>query len=221
MHINVDKLSFAYTQRLVLNNISFSLAGGEFLSVVGKNGTGKSTLIKCLLKIVTIPNDTIFFNGIDINMIKKYQSVGYVPQKLEFTFEFPITVNEFLTYAYLKRKDAFFTSVINSFNLNSIYNEDINNLSGGQLQRVFIARSLLNKPKLLILDEPTVSIDNESIATLHTILKRLHAENITIILSTHDFEFSKNLTDYYLSLSEKGDYKWWAGKDYNDVIKYS
>lgn len=221
MYVNVNNLSFSYTQRLVLNNVSFSLDKGKFLTIVGKNGTGKSTLIKCILKIVTVPNNTIFFNNIDINTIKKFRNIGYVPQKLEFTFEFPITVNEFLTYAYLKRKDAFFTSIINMMNLNSIYNEDINYLSGGQLQRVFIARALLNNPQLLILDEPTVSIDNESIGTLRTILDKLRKQNITIILSTHDFEFSRELTDFYLSLNEKGEHKWWAGKDYDDVIKYN
>ena len=72
-----------------------------------------------------------FFDDIDINALKRFYHVGYVPQKSEITYEFPITVNEFLSYAYLKRKDAYFTSVINALDLNPIYNENINNLSGG------------------------------------------------------------------------------------------
>ncbi|MCK9536107.1 MAG: metal ABC transporter ATP-binding protein [Bacilli bacterium] len=220
MRISVNNLTFAYTQRPVLKNISFNLSSGNFLSVVGKNGTGKSTLIKCLLKIVAVPNNTIFFDDIDINAMKRFYHVGYVPQKLDFAYEFPITVSEFLSCAYLKRKDAFFTALINALDLNPIYRENINNLSGGQLQRVFIARSLLNKPKILILDEPTVSIDNESVAALHNILKDLHSNNVTIILSTHDFDFAKNLTDYYLALNEKGEYQFLPRKDYDNVIEY-
>jgi len=220
MHIQVKQLNFAYSQRPVLTNIEFKLNPGSFLSIVGKNGTGKSTLIKCLLKIVPVPDNTIFFNNLCINTIKQYQHIGYVPQKLDFTTEFPITVNEFLSYAYLKRKDAFFVYTINSLQLNTIYHEDLNNLSGGQLQRVFIARSLLNRPKLLILDEPTVSIDNESIGVLHKILKKLYNEKVTIVLSTHDFEFARELTDYYLALNDKGEFNWFLREDYDDVIKY-
>lgn len=220
MRINVSDLTFGYTQRPVLKNVTFSLTSGEFLSVVGKNGTGKSTLIKCLLKIVSVPNNTIFFDDIDINALKRFYHVGYVPQKSEITYEFPITVNEFLSYAYLKRKDAYFTSVINALDLNPIYNENINNLSGGQLQRVLIARALLNKPKLLILDEPTVSIDNESILALKNILKKLHDELTTIILSTHDLEFAREHSDCYLVLNEKYEHRFLSGKDYDDVFKY-
>jgi ABC-type Mn2+/Zn2+ transport system ATPase subunit len=220
MRINVSDLTFGYTQRPVLKNVTFSLTSGEFLSVVGKNGTGKSTLIKCLLKIVAVPNNTIFFDDIDINALKRFYHVGYVPQKSEITYEFPITVNEFLSYAYLKRKDAYFTSVINALDLNPIYNENINNLSGGQLQRVLIARALLNKPKLLILDEPTVSIDNESILALNNILKKLHNELTTIILSTHDLEFAREHSDCYLVLNEKYEHRFLSGKDYDDIIEY-
>jgi len=220
MRINVNNLTFAYSQRPVLKKLNFKLESGDFLSVVGKNGTGKSTLIKCLLKIVTVPNNTIYFDDIDINKLKKFFNVGYVPQKLDFAYEFPITVCELLSCAYLKRKDAHFTSIINGLDLNPIYHQNINNLSGGQLQRVFIARALLNYPKILILDEPTVSIDAESITALFNILKILHSQKVTIILSTHDMEFANNLTDYYLVLNEKGEYKNLTKEEFCNVSEY-
>lgn len=207
MHVQIKDLSFSYTQKVVLNKISLDIKSGSFLTLVGKNGTGKSTFIKCLLKIETVPDDTIFFDGKDINTIKRYKGVGYVPQKIEFNYEFPITVNEILTSAYLKNKDLYFTSVINELDLNPIYRQNVNTLSGGQLQRVFIARSLLNNPKLLILDEPTVGVDQDNIITLANILKSLKEKGVTIIMSTHDTHFTKDLSDFYLEFSELGDCK--------------
>ncbi|HHX80429.1 MAG TPA: metal ABC transporter ATP-binding protein [Acholeplasmataceae bacterium] len=207
MQIEVRNLSFAYTQRLILNNISFSLDQGDFLTLVGKNGTGKSTLIKCLIKILKVPEGTIFFEGIDINVLKLLQNIGYVPQKVEFSYEFPITPSEILSSAYLKGKDDYYTKIINTLGINPFYRDNVNNLSGGQFQKVMIARALLNQPKLLILDEPTVGIDNESIQSLYEILENLKEQKVTIIISTHDTEFSKNLSDYYLELNEVGDYR--------------
>ncbi|HHW99858.1 MAG TPA: metal ABC transporter ATP-binding protein [Acholeplasmataceae bacterium] len=206
MHIKVKDLSFSYTQRLVLNKVTVDLKEGSFLALIGKNGTGKSTFIKCLLKIEPVPDNTIFYDGVDINTIKNFKNVGYVPQKLEFNYEFPITVNEILSSSYLKGKDLFYTSIINELNLNQIYRQNVNTLSGGQLQRVFIARSLLNHPRLLILDEPTVGIDKESMETLKNILSDLKKKGVTIIMSTHDTSFIKDLADYYLEFSELGDY---------------
>lgn len=206
MHIKVKDLSFSYTQRLVLNKVTVDLKEGSFLALIGKNGTGKSTFIKCLLKIEPVPDNTIFYDGVDINTIKNFKNVGYVPQKLEFNYEFPITVNEILSSSYLKGKDLFYTSIINELNLNQIYRQNVNTLSGGQLQRVFIARSLLNHPRLLILDEPTVGIDKESMETLKNILSDLKRKGVTIIMSTHDTSFIKDLADYYLEFSELGDY---------------
>lgn len=205
MQIKIQDLSFSYTQKLVLNKISLDLKKGTFLTLVGKNGTGKSTFIKCLLKIESVPDNTIFYDGEDINSIKKFEKVAYVPQKLEFNYEFPITVNEILSTSYLKSKDLYYTSIINELDLNPIYRQNVNTLSGGQLQRVFIARSLLNDPSLLILDEPTVGIDSENIATLSSILTSLKKKGVTIIMSTHDTQFTKDLTDYYLEFSELGD----------------
>lgn len=205
MHVQVKDLSFSYTQKLVLNNVSLDLKSGSFLTLIGKNGSGKSTFIKCLLKIESVPNNTIFFDGKDINDINKFSNIGYVPQKLDFSYEFPITVNEILTSSYRYKKDSFFTSIVNDLDLNSIYRQNVNTLSGGQLQRVFIARSLLNDPRLLILDEPTVGIDKDSLKSLYDILAMLKKNGVTIIMSTHDALFSEDICDYHLEFIEVGD----------------
>ena len=207
MRVNINNLSFAYTQKIVLNKLNFKLEDGEFLTIIGRNGSGKSTFIKCLLKILKVSDNSIFLDDADINGIRKFQNVGYVPQRIEFSYEFPITVSEVITSSYLKRKDAYYTSVINSLDINQFYRDNINTLSGGQLQRIFIARALLNNPKLLIMDEPTVGVDSENIKALVKILSDLKARGVTIIISTHEVDFVRELTDYVLAMSELGDYK--------------
>lgn len=206
MRVQVNSLTYAYINKLVLNNLSFSLKSGDFLLVHGKNGTGKTTLIKCFLKMVKISNGMIFLDDVDVNEIKRFINIGFVPQKNEFNYEFPITVSEILSCAYLKKKDEFFYRIIESLDLTNLFRENINTLSGGQIQRVFIARALLNKPKLLILDEPTVGVDNDNVKALYQILKKLKQDNITIILISHDYDFCTDLADAVLTLSELGEY---------------
>ncbi|HHU56445.1 MAG TPA: ATP-binding cassette domain-containing protein [Acholeplasmataceae bacterium] len=203
MRVTVNDLTYAYTQKPVLSHVSFTLASGDFLTVIGQNGSGKSTLIKCLLGILKVPDETIFLDDVDINNLKRLYNVGYVPQKSEFNYEFPITVKELLSSAFHQiRKNSHYNNVINQLDLNRFYHENINNLSGGQLQRVFIARALINDPKLLVLDEPTVGVDTININVFIEILRKLKEQNITIILITHDRHLAEDLTDYYLELDE-------------------
>lgn len=202
MRVNVNNLTFGYTQKLILNDLSFSLASGDFLTIIGKNGSGKTTFIKCLLKLVKIPNSMIFLDDIDVNDIKRFRNIGYVPQKDNFNYEFPITVSEILTSFYNHKKDELFDEIVNRLDLTKIMNENINNLSGGQIQRIFIARTLLTKPKLLILDEPTVGVDIENMKAVYQILKELKEEKITIILISHNIKFVEGLSDYYLFLDD-------------------
>lgn len=201
MRLRINNLNFSYGQKKIISNLSFSIPSGAFLSIVGKNGTGKSTLIKCTLKTLKIPNDVIYLDDIDINNIKVFSNIGYVPQKMDFNYEFPITVKEILLSSYKgKAYDKLFKETINLLDLNKLYNENINNLSGGQLQRIFIARALLTEPKLLILDEPTIGVDAENLKNLHLILKKLKEQLVTIVLITHDAEFCNDLFDYKLTL---------------------
>ena len=208
MRLRVNNLNFSYGQKKIISNLSFSIPTGAFLSIIGKNGTGKSTLIKCILKTLKVPYDMIYLDDIDVNEISRFSNIGYVSQKVDFNYEFPITVKEILISCYKgKVYDQYFKSVISLLDLNKLYNENINNLSGGQLQRIFIARALLTKPKLLILDEPTVGVDIENLTSLKKILLKLKSENVTIVIITHDKDFCDDLNDYTLNLYETGDYE--------------
>jgi len=122
-----------------------------------------------------------------------------------FRFSFRINITQFFRIVIIFTKNwinAFFTQIINDLDLNVIYNDNINNLSGGQLQRVFIARALLCNPKMLVLDEPTVGVDQENIEAMYKILSKLKSEGITIILITHDPVFCKDLSTYTLILDD-------------------
>ena len=88
MRLRINNLNFAYSQKKIIHNLSFNIPSGSFLSIVGKNGTGKSTLIKCILKTLKVPNETIFLDDIDINNIKVFNNIGYVPQKMDYIVEF-------------------------------------------------------------------------------------------------------------------------------------
>jgi zinc transport system ATP-binding protein len=182
--------------------MSFVLKSGDFLAVIGNNGSGKSTLIKCLLGINKVPPGRIYLDDVDISEFKTFKKIGYVPQKFDdFNYEFPITVNEILQAS----KFSHFTEdqkleLLDKIGILELQNENINNLSGGQLQRVFIVRALMNDPKLLILDEPTVGVDRENVENFYKTVNELNKEGITIILITHNLRESSGNFTHILSI---------------------
>ena len=202
MRISVSNLTFGYDYRTVLKDISFNLKTGDFLAVIGNNGSGKSTLIKCILGINKIPTETILLDDVDIAEYKNYKNIGYVPQKFDdFNYEFPITVNEILQVSkYTDFTEDQKLELLDKVGILELQNENINNLSGGQLQRVFIARSLMNDPKLLILDEPTVGVDRENVERFYKTINELNKEGITIMLITHNINESNANFTHVLSL---------------------
>jgi len=202
MRVTVSNLTFGYDYRTVLKDVSFKINSGDFLAVIGNNGSGKSTLIKCILGINKIPPKRIFLDDIDITEYKNFRNVGYVPQKFDdFNYEFPITVNEILQVSrYSKFTENEKLELLDRVGILKLQNENINNLSGGQLQRVFIARSLINKPKLLILDEPTVGVDKENVDSFFKTVNDLNRNGISIILITHNIHESKANLSHVLSI---------------------
>ena len=144
----------------------------------------------------------IFLDDVDIIEYKNYRNIGYVPQKFDdFNYEFPITVNEILQVSkYTDFTEDQKLELLDKVGILELQNENINNLSGGQLQRVFIARSLMNDPKLLILDEPTVGVDRENVERFYKIVNELNKEGITIMLITHNINESNASYTHVLSL---------------------
>jgi zinc transport system ATP-binding protein len=188
MQININNLSFAYGSKTVISNLSLTLNSGDYLVIRGKNGAGKSTFIKCLLGFNPVKSGVIFFDKEDVNDFRTWTKLGYVSQNFDdFNYEFPLTVKELLQISSLNStKESVRLKMLERMGIFDIINQNINSLSGGQLQRVFIVRAMLNNPKILILDEPTASIDKQNKEFFYKTIEDLHQEGITIILITHN-----------------------------------
>jgi len=183
--LSVQNLSFRYDaySKYVLEDISFEVEKGEYVSIVGENGSGKSTLVRLLLGLLKPTTGEVQ---------QRASSIGYVPQKKINLTHFPLTVFELLdSYRrVLKVKDRNTVySMLEEVGLLGFEKKLAGELSGGQLQKLYIARALINKPELLILDEPSTGIDVKGQREIYTILKRLNQDSkITIVSVDHNLD---------------------------------
>ena len=192
--LNVKNLTFDYYDTSVLRNVTFSLEQGDFLGIIGSNGAGKSTLIKLILGMLPYSHGEIRVFGKDISEVRK--KVGYVPQKANsFNTAFPATVREVvlanlysrtgLFKRYGKKYDEDVLRVLEKVGMAGYENKLIGQLSGGQ-QRVFIARALISEPELLLMDEPTVGVDAQSVKAIMQLVTDLNRRGLTVIMTNHD-----------------------------------
>lgn len=184
--LKIENLRFSYTGAppYILDGLDLQINDGEYVSVLGDNGSGKSTLIKLILGLLSPVCGTI---------VNTARSIGYVAQKSDdFNSQFPITVHEMLNCARrvlrIKDKNAVHESLCR-VRMEQFENALVGTLSGGQLQKVFIARALMGDPDLLILDEPSTGIDVASQIEIYSLIKRLNRESgITVISVEHNLE---------------------------------
>lgn len=192
--INISNLFYKYHKTDVLENINLSIKDDDFLAIIGPNGGGKSTLLKLILGLLTPQSGTI------INNIKTNQ-VGYVPQNTNLNIDFPITALEIVLmghtsskkrlFGYSKEDIACAMDSLKKVSMADFANSKIGDLSGGQRQRVFIARALCSSPKIMLLDEPTASIDVKGQREIYELLKELN-KSICIVVVSHDISVLLN-----------------------------
>ena len=206
--ISIKNVSFSYNGGVnVLENLSFDIYKKDFIAIIGANGSGKSTLLKLILKELNPSDGEIFISNTNIKNFKEWDTIGYVPQINAGNIPgFPITALEIVTLNLYNKMGFFKFSrkshielakrALSQVNMLDFANTPINKMSCGQQQRIMIAKSLINNPKILIFDEPTTGIDKESKDQLFKILTHLNRiHGITILLVTHELEIMKdNLT---------------------------
>jgi zinc transport system ATP-binding protein len=192
--VEIDRLSYAYSGNLVLDNISFTIDEGDILGIIGPNGAGKTTLFSCMLGLLDDYTGTIKILGDDIKKKngKVFKSIGYIPQKKAIEQNFPATVEEIVSLGITtigKTSKEKIALALETVGLLAQKDRRVGELSGGQQQRVLIAKAMVNNPKLLILDEPVTGIDLEMQNRFYSLLKKLNQENkITIIWASHDLD---------------------------------
>lgn len=196
--ITVENLSVHYQSMEVLSNVSIDITAGNYLGIVGPNGSGKTTLIRTILGLIKPEKGNISLLGQNISQFDQWHKIGYLPQRLfSFNPQFPATVKEVVALGLLSQKkfpkhitrtdDSAIDVVLELFDITKIKNKLIGQLSGGQQQKVLLARALVAKPEILILDEPTTALDPEIREKFFAVLTDLNKNSgITVILVTHD-----------------------------------
>jgi zinc transport system ATP-binding protein len=213
--LEVSDVSISYNGSLAIDKVSFDVAEGDLLGIVGPNGAGKTTLFRAILGLQGYTGTIKLFG----HEAKKYYPllplIGYVSQKVNFEPNFPATVSEVVAMGLLSEKKLNKISVLlqkngyswnrvyskldknsekvlealKTVNLDSLKDRRIGHLSGGELQRVFIAKALVKDPILMILDEPVTGVDVDTQTRFYNVIKKINDENkITIVWSSHDLE---------------------------------
>lgn len=196
--MEVKALSFAYREVPVLERVNFTIYQGDFVSLIGSNGAGKSTLLKLLLGELAPDRGRILWFGQDIAQFRHWPAVGYVPQSGTSLAEgFPATVAEVVAMGLYSaigpvrlpghRHRQKVMAALALVGMEDYAKRMVGRLSGGQMQRVLIARALAGDAPVLLLDEPTTGVDSASTQGLYELLRELNRQRkLTILMVTHD-----------------------------------
>ena len=193
--IQCENLTMSYENRNAVENVSFSIEPGDYLCIVGGNGSGKSTFLKGLLGLMRPKNGKILFgDGLT------QTSIGYLPQQTVVQRDFPASVQEVVISGCLHQKGfgPFYkpsqrtaaNAAMEKLNITSLRKKSYRALSGGQQQRVLLARALCATDKLLLLDEPVTGLDPVVTSDLYALLKQLNQEGVAIVMVSHDINCS-------------------------------
>lgn len=194
----LEHVCFSYGSELVLDEVSLRIRRGDFLGIIGPNGSGKTTLLRILLGLLRPSCGHVRLFGTDVREFHEWQRLGYVPQKaIAFETRFPATVFEVVISgrcgrAGLSRRfdggdRRAVRQALDTVGLDAYRDRLVGRLSAGQQQRVFIARALAAGPELLLLDEPTVGVDQDAQEQFYGLLRRLNRDlGATLVLVSHD-----------------------------------
>ena len=210
--LKVESLNQFYGSSQTLRNVSFEVPTGAVTALLGRNGVGKTTLLKCLMGVLPVASGSIELDGLEVSALPPYVRVrlgmGYVPQGREI---FPrLTVEENLMMGLASRRDGTAKDIPGEIYdmfpvLKTMKNRRGGDLSGGQQQQLAIGRALAMKPKVLILDEPTEGIQPSIIKDIERVIQALYDRgNMAILLVEQYYDFARSLADQYLVM-ERGE----------------
>ncbi|MUV87188.1 ATP-binding cassette domain-containing protein [Natronomonas sp. CBA1123] len=191
----LDDVTFGYTTTPVVEDISLRIEQGEYAAIVGPNGSGKSTLMRLILGLLEPDSGSARLFGEPAHRFDEGSRVGYVAQQASASKEMPITVREVVKmgrfphvgYGLLSASDwEVVDRALDVVGMSAFADRPVTQLSGGQRQRAFIARALAGEADLLVLDEPTVGVDAESVDAFYALLETLNDDGITVLLVEHD-----------------------------------
>ncbi|QUI23729.1 ABC transporter ATP-binding protein [Vallitalea pronyensis] len=202
--IDIRDLTIYYKSYCALDHVNLRIESGDFVGIVGPNGSGKTTLVKSIFGYIQPHEGSV--------TVKPNTVIGYVPQFSTFNPHFPINVFEVVLngtlpspiryfYHYTEKNKADVKAILNQLKITHLTKKPINQLSGGQLQKVLIARALVTHPDLLILDEPTASLDVDAKEDIYRLLAKLNKE-MTILLVSHDISMMKHYVKTFACVNQ-------------------
>jgi len=211
MIVRVDGVQFAYRGVPVLDGIGFAVEPGRFVAVLGNNGAGKSTLLKCINRILRPQQGAVLLDGDDAHRLSGHElarRLGYVPQRTEAT---RMTVYDtvllgrkpHIAWDAGQRDHDVVARVLTQLNLDALALRYLDELSGGELQKVVVARALAQEPRVLLLDEPTSSLDlRNQLDVLDTVKRVTAARSVAVIAVMHDLNLALRYADRFVLLSD-------------------
>jgi len=210
--LQLSGVTLGYPGVIALGDVNFSINRGELLGIIGPNGSGKSTLLKGILGLLSPLKGDIFLFGAGYRHYNLRQKIGYVPQKSKSEAGFPASVREvvmmglYSQIGWLRRPKSIHHQLVEQslerVEMADLGDRPIGELSGGQYQKVMIARALVNNPELLVLDEPTAAVDISAQRTILELLEQLNREQgMTILMVSHDINEIVHFCDRILLLN--------------------
>jgi len=191
--VTLENVSIQFAQRTVLSGVSLALHPGKILTLLGPNGAGKSTLVRVVLGLLA-PSSGQVHRSANLR-------IGYVPQKLHIDPTLPVTVERFMRLSRGARLQDILPA-LKRVQAGHLLTSPLQKLSGGEMQRVLLARALLNQPQLLVLDEPTQGVDVNGQVALYDLINQLrHELNCAVLMVSHDLHLVMTKTDEVLCLN--------------------
>lgn len=194
--LRCESISYSREGNLIIDNVSFEINFGDIITIIGPNGGGKTTLIKLLLGILATDKGKIIKG--------KSTRIGYMPQKITFNKQMPITVRDFLFLNYnVNYNKIDINEIIAETSIDYILDRQVHNISGGELQRVLLAKALFHNPNLMILDEPLQGLDIKGQADFYLLLDKIRkAKKIAILMVSHDLHTVMRSTNHVICLNK-------------------